>query len=198
VSVNSVVDYYFLANDDCVLNGPAFSYSFYITAPALFGMAVALLVSSIYSKIGYSYTVRATAQLGVLLRIVGAVVGEIGPAIYINSDNRKIMFLIGVGGFGSAGAMLITLALTTHTAQILDRGKATAQFAILVSCANLGTSAAKVLGQTLIELFGVHARQGVACNFEYYVPMLALTRVVLPFGGIVLAYFLVPNIYKLK
>ena len=74
-----------------------------------------------------------------------------------------------------------------------------ASYAVQVSFANLGVAAAKLFGLLCIQSFEIHADiDGTisSCNFDYYLPLLVCTRVIVPFLGLTLTYLLLPPVYE--
>lgn len=137
ITGQSAIDYFFLSPDSCIVGGPHFSYSFYITIPAIIGSITCLFTSAFFAKHGLAYTTRGVAQFALLLRICGSVVGEIGPAM-IGPDSpdkefkQKTLFFVGVAVLYTAGCMLLTLNLTTFVSNLVQKGRSTFEFSLLV------------------------------------------------------------------
>ena len=138
INGQSAIDYFFLSPDSCLPGGPNFSYGFYITLPAIAGSLTCLLTSAVFAKYGMGYTTRGVCQFAVLLRIVGSAIGEIGPTT-VSPDaadrgvKQRLFFFLGVAGIYTAGAMLLTLSLTTFVSNLVKKGRSTYEFSILVS-----------------------------------------------------------------
>lgn len=68
-----------------------------------------------------------------------------------------------------------------------------------VSFANLGTAAARLFGLVSIQGFYIEADidgSVASCNFDYYTSFLVLTRIVMPFAGVVASYVLLPPAFQ--
>ena len=105
--------------------------------PAIGGSITAIVASAIFAKYGLGYTVRGVCQLAILMRICGSVIGEIAPAMLdLEASDRgfkqRFFFFVGIAVLYTGGSMVLTLCLTTFVSNLVQRGRSTYEFSLLV------------------------------------------------------------------
>jgi hypothetical protein len=196
VDIEGPMNAFMTSGDSCVVNGPHFDLTFYIAfvnvVAAVSGVAAALVYNTPRVR---KWTTRSIVQVGLLIRMLGGVC----DISIINGWNtgvpNEVLYTIDNGFFVPFGTMFIEIAMATHIASVVYRGKSTTTNAVVLSFTFLGQALSKIGGLILSSLvFNVRANRYTGCNFDGLVPLVVFAEIISPFLAISIAYLLVPSI----
>lgn len=198
ISLRSALQYYYTANEDCVPDGPHFTYSFYITYSGVIGEIFMFLAIVYYQNSLHSWKYRSVLQLTLILSCLGRLV----DLIIIERWNLAIgipdraFFLVGSSMFESMTSMLHYLPFTTMLSRLCPKGVESATFAFFGGVIGFVGVFTSLLGATVMDSSGLKTI-GEDCDFSELPGMVVKFYVVLPLlVGLPSIRFLIPDAFQ--
>ncbi len=193
-SIGTALDYWYLATDDCVPNGPAFSYTFYMMTAGLIGSAATLIAAFVYqktmSKMSYRYVLLGTT-------VASSLIGS-SDLFLVTRANIALgipdrwAYVTGEAIMESLLGMLNAIPMSTLLAKVIPKGIEASSYAFLAGISNFASMIRELSGAILFDAAGV--RTTVPCNFNS-LPWLVLScHVLSPLVVGICVSWLIPNV----
>jgi hypothetical protein len=195
VDITAAISVFYTAPDACVVNGPQFDLVFYTTTAALVAGIAGTAVSIYKARYMKGWNTRLLMQVATMIRMFGALTDiAIAKGWYRHIGvSAKSGYLFGDAVVTPVGIMIATIGLASFSSKTVYRHRETVTYSIVTSWQNLGVSVSRIVGLVLMELFHVRGDLNLGCNYDNYVPLLVLCKLVLPAFNFGLAYMLIAN-----
>ncbi|KPA73158.1 putative pteridin transporter [Leptomonas pyrrhocoris] len=165
--ITGATDNFYMADADCLPDGPHFSQTFYNTVGAVIGNVAGLfgvyMFSRVFSKQSYRVTLIITTLVQVFASVFDIVIVERWN-LYIGIPDHA-MYIMGDAVVYQVCYMLNFMPLNMLISRLCPKGCESTMFAILASFSNLGTSTSSTIGAILMETVWP-IRSDVPCNFS--------------------------------
>jgi MFS family permease len=192
VNIGGVSDYWFTAPSTCVPNGPAFSYSFYLSAAALLGSIAGLAGVSLFQIFLSRGTFRRAFFTTLLLKLVASLF----DLFIVKRENVRwgipdhLAFLLGDAVVIPVIAMLDLMPAVVLTSASCPKGMEATIYALLAGFQNFGSNVARAVGVGLVNWLEIKTTE--PCNFDNFPLAIVLAHVVLPLCTAPLVFVLIP------
>jgi hypothetical protein len=195
ISFNSILTYFFIADEFCLPGGPHFSYEFYITWTGLAGAGASLVTVFIYqflfSKWKFRNVLIFTSFLSAFGGIFDYIILKRWNIVWGIPDSW--FFLIGDDVFTSIVETLYYIPSSSIIGKVCPKHMEASTYAYLAGIANFGVMISVIAGAMLAEMFNVRS-VGPECNWDN-LPMLVLVgHVCSPIVIALFASLLIPNV----
>lgn len=193
-SIGGALDYWYLAGEDCVHAGPAFSFTFYMMTAGLIGSAATLFAAFLYqktmSRASYRYVLLGTT-------IASSLVG--GSDLFLVTRANIALgipdhwaYVVGEAVMEQLLGMLNSIPMTTLLAKVIPKGVEASSYAFLAGIVNFSGMIRELSGAILFDAAGV--RTTVPCQFDA-LPWLVLScHVLSPLVVGICISWLIPNV----
>lgn len=194
-SLGAAMDYFYVADPECLPGGPHFSYAYYVTAAGIIGSVTALGGVFIYQAWLSGMKFRAVVMLTSLLRsLIGA------------SDLILVLRVNVMLGIPDWGAYLVGEAIMEPLIDILDYipdsallskvvpvGMEGSAYAFMAGLSNFASMISELSGALIFDMAGI--RTTAPCDFSSLWWLVLVCHVGLPaLGALPAAWFLIPNV----
>lgn len=196
-SMGSALDYFYTATNECLADGPHFSYAYFITFAGLVGNIIGLLGVLFYQRFLSKMRFR---PILLLTTIFGAVAG-ISDLIIVKRWNvaagvpDKWAYLLGEAILEPFIGMLNWVPMSALISISVERDMEASTFAFLAGISNFARGFSELSGVVIFTAAGVNTTAG-SCNFEPLSTLVIICHIVLPLMIAVPAVFLIANIYQ--
>jgi hypothetical protein len=193
-SVGSGLDYFYLAGEDCVPGGPAFSYTYYMLVAGLVGYGAMFVGTIIYQTYLTKFNYRSVL---LVTTILSALAGLSDLFIITRTNIRlglpdKWAYLMGEAIMEPVIGMLNTIPIATLLSKSVPNGLEACAFALLAGVSNFAGMIRELSGALLFDV--TNLQTVVPCNFNA-LPWLVLSCHVLgPLVVGVAVSWLIPNV----
>lgn len=217
-SIGSALSYFYTASEQCLPDGPHFSYTYYITVTGIVSSVVSFLAVILYQatisswrfRPAFMFTIVAGVSInGIHLCIrfqyiiltycpLYQSISTIIDVIIIQrwnvkfGINDKLFFFLGNAVFESLVGILLGLPMSAIFAKISPPGMESAVFAYVVGIQNFSNMLSGLLGSGIIQWSGM-VTVGDNCNFDALSQLIVLWKILIPILVGIPATFLVPN-----
>lgn len=195
--ISSALAYFYTADEECLPDGPNFSYTYYITVTGIVGSIVNLLAVVLYQSFLGPWRFRPalifTMVLGSLAPLIDLIIVMRWNVKIGISD--KVFFLLGNAVFENLIVILQAIPMSAIYAKVCPPGMESAVFAYVVGVGNFCMMFSGLSGSAVIKWSSLET-VGTDCNFDELPNMIVLYNVLLPLLIGIPATFLIPNVLQ--
>ncbi len=193
--LSGAMDYFYTASNECVPNGPHFSYEYYITWTGLIGALISFLGAFIYQALFGKSNIRTTLVITTIISGLFScfdliIVKRWNLAIGIPD---KVMYMFGDAICYNLIDMLSYIPLMTLISKVCPEKLETTTYAFVSGISNLARILSYLIGSYAIQWFKISTV--VPCNFDYLWLLIIIGHIAL--GMLVLIpciFLLIPNV----
>lgn len=194
ILISGATDDFYMADKNCIENGPHFSQTFYNSVGAVIGNVAGLvgvyLFSRVFSKQSYRTTLICTTMVQVMASIFDIIIVERWNT-YIGIPDHA-MYVMGDAIVYEVCYMLNYMPLNMLISRLCPKGCESTMFAILASFSNLGASTSSTIGAILMETVWP-ITSSVPCNFSNLRWLIITGHLITPLICIPLVFVLIPG-----
>mmetsp|Transcript_23089 Transcript_23089/g.53499 ORF Transcript_23089/g.53499 Transcript_23089/m.53499 type:complete len:338 (-) Transcript_23089:118-1131(-) len=158
VQISGAVDYFYVADSDCIPDGPHFSFRYYVTYSAvvqsLFGYLGVMLFQSFMRKWHFRAVLGFTVVLEVFAGAVDLVIVKRWNMTVLGVPD-EVMYMLGYNIVFQVAAMLNFMPSVILTSKLCPPQMESTMFALLAGFQNFGSMVAGSLGVVLIQMLGI-------------------------------------------
>lgn len=193
-SIGAAMDYFYVADADCLPGGPHFSYAYYVTVAGIIGSVTALAGVFIYQQWMSGLRFRAVVMLTSLLRsAIGAsdliLVLRVNVALGIPD---AWAYLVGEAIMEPLIGMLDYIPDSALLSKVVPLGMEGSAYAFMAGLSNFAAMISELSGALIFDMAGV--RTVAPCDFGPLWWLVLLCHVALPALALPVAWFLIPNV----
>lgn len=193
-SIGAAMDYFYVADPDCLPGGPHFSYAYYVTVAGIIGSVTALAGVFIYQQWMSGLRFRAVVMLTSLLRsAIGAsdliLVLRVNVALGIPD---AWAYLVGEAIMEPLIGMLDYIPDSALLSKVVPLGMEGSAYAFMAGLSNFAAMISELSGALIFDMAGV--RTVAPCDFGPLWWLVLLCHVALPALALPVAWFLIPNV----
>lgn len=193
-SIGAAMDYFYVADAECLPGGPHFSYAYYVTVAGIIGSVTALGAVLIYQQWLSGLRFRAVVMLTSLLRsIIGA-----SDLILVLRINVRLgvpdswAYLVGEAIMEPLIGMLDYIPDSALLSKVVPLGMEGSAYAFMAGLSNFAGMISELSGAIIFDAAGV--RTTLPCDFGALWWLVLLCHVSLPALALPAAWFLIPNV----
>lgn len=188
------LDYFYTADQQCVADGPQFSYAYYQTFTVIVGYIAGAAGVALFHKFfackKFQYTFWCTAALKIAASVVDVIIVKRWNRA-LGLDDR-VSYLLGDAIVFGMCQMLDFMPAVVLTSRLCPRGMEATTYAILAGFSNLGQALSNATGSLLVE-FVWPISTTPPCDFSNLPQLLVVGHGLLPLFVIPLSLLMVPN-----
>jgi len=197
VSIGSALGYYYTASEECVPNGPNFSYTYYVTVTGIVGSVVNFLAVILYQNFLSTWKFRPVLIVTIVIGSLASIVDLIiimrwNVAIGIPDT---VFFLLGNAVFENCVNTFQAIPFSAIFAKMAPPGMESAVFAYTVGIANFCGMVSSLLGSGVIQWSGM-VTVGDTCDFKALPTLIVIFGMMVPMLVGIPAVFLIPNVLQ--
>eukprot|EP00921_Rhytidocystis_pertsovi_P014956 GHVQ01023976.1.p1 GENE.GHVQ01023976.1~~GHVQ01023976.1.p1 ORF type:complete len:553 (+),score=51.39 GHVQ01023976.1:717-2375(+) len=195
VCVGGALEYFYLANEECVPGGPHFDLTFYYTNVAVIGMVATAVGIWLFQTVMGSWKFRRVFWTTTVIRVAASAVDW----IIVKRLNiqwgipDKWMYLFGNAIIYQVCQIMDFMPSVILTARLCPKHLESTIHSILTSYLNFGYSCSKILGVVAMSVAGIKSQP--PCDFSSLPWLLVWCHGVLPLLCIPLTFVLIPDAY---
>ncbi|KPA75014.1 putative pteridin transporter [Leptomonas pyrrhocoris] len=194
IIITGATDNFYMADADCLPDGPHFSQTFYNTVGAVIGNVAGLfgvyMFSRIFSKQSYRVTLVITVVIQVFASVFDIVIVERWN-LYIGIPDHA-MYIMGDAVIYQVCYMLNFMPLNMLISRLCPKGCESTMFAILASFSNLGCSTSSAIAAVLMETVWPICSKA-PCDFSNLRWLIITGHLITPLLVIPLVFVLIPG-----
>lgn len=194
-SLGSAMDYFYVASPDCLLDGPHFSYAYYVTVAGLIGSVAAFLGVLLYQKTLSNLRFRTVV---IITNVLNSGIGA-SDLFLVLRINVKLgipdwaAYIVGEAVMEPLINMLNYIPDSTLLSKAVPLGMEGSAYAFMAGLSNFAYMISRLSGALAFELAGV--RTSVPCNFDSLWWLVLVCHVAMPgIVGIAAAWIFIPNV----
>lgn len=174
IQLPGALNSFYVADSDCLPDGPHFSYTFYYTISAVIGNIGGLVGVSVFNYIFAKRSYRLTVILTTIIQIIASVF----DIIIVKRWNIRIgipdhaMYICGDAVVYQVCYYLAWMPVVILISRLCPRGSESMVYALMAGFANLGQTLSSSVGAVIME-YALHVATQVPCDFSN-VPLLVL------------------------
>ncbi|CAJ1986716.1 folate/biopterin transporter / FT5 [Leishmania donovani] len=187
------LDSFYLANAECLPDGPHFTYTFYNTVAAVIGNIGGLIGVTAFNYIFSKHSYRLTFCITTVVQIIASVFDIIMVKrwnVYIGIPDHA-MYICGDAVVYQVCYMLAWMPMIVLLSRLCPRGSESVVYALMAGFSNLGQTTSSSLGAIIME-YGWSITTTPPCNFSNVPWLLLVGHIMLPLLVIPLT-LLIPN-----
>ncbi|CBH16017.1 pteridine transporter, putative [Trypanosoma brucei gambiense DAL972] len=193
VSFPGALSNFFIAEADCLADGPHFSFAFYQTVGGIISCAASIvgimLFNYIFSKRTYRMTYLSTLSLGIFSSIFDLVLVMRWNRPHV-SDHA--LYIMGDAIISPVISMLNWMPQIVLLSRLCPRGSESTVYSILAASSNLGASMGSVVGSVVME-YALPVSSKLPCNFENLKWLVVIAGFLAPLLQIPMVFTLLPR-----
>ena len=194
VQIGGALDYWYTADNDCVIAGPNFDYTYYSTYVRIVAAIASCLGVILFQTVMAGWELRRIFWVSVLLRCAGGVFDVIivqrwNIALGISD---KAMYMVGDAIIYDICYTLNFMPAVLLTSKLCPKDLESTTYALLAGFQNFGQQVARTLGVALITLFDI--RTEAPCKWEGLSALIAVAHMILPLILVPLTFVLLPPV----
>lgn len=213
VNVGTALDFFYTASEECLPNGPHFSYTYYIMLTGILGTCVGFVSVFIYQLVFSKWKFRNAL---LLTTILSGVAGLFDVAMVLRWNvalgiSDKAFYIVGEAILEKAIGMLLWIPASTIIGKVCPEGMEAATYAYLAGMSNFARTVSSLSGAMAIDWAGLRMNPPLptlgnnitridddyyVCNWDNLWILVLAGHVVAPTIGGCLASFLIPNVYQ--
>ena len=195
--MTSGLQYFYTANEQCLPDGPQFSYTFYITLSGIVGTLIHIVAVMLYQTFMSSWKFRPALIFSMIVGSLATIVDLIiikrwNVAIGIPD---KVFFLLGNATFENLTNILHAIPMCALSAKISPPGMESAVFAYSVGIGTFCFLFSNLLGSGIIKWSGM-VTVGTDCNFGALPWLIVIFQIIVPLAISIPATLLIPNVHQ--
>lgn len=185
--------YWYTGTENCVENGPHFSYHYYIAVSSVVGSLGAMLGAVLFQSM-QDWSFRSAFIVTTIVEVLASLF----DLFILTRWNLKVgipdawAYLFGDAACQSIAAQMIIMPQALLTARLCPRGAEATVFAILAGFQNFGANIGSILGAQLADHYHIVTKRYGPCDFEYLNALIILCHIVIPLLCCVAFTWLVP------
>ncbi|CAE7549435.1 unnamed protein product [Symbiodinium natans] len=185
--------YWYTGTENCVKNGPHFSYAYYLAVSNVVGS-----VGSILGAVLFQYMQDWTFRQAFWVTTTIQVVASLFDLLIISRYNLELgvsdraAYLFGDAACQSLAQQMALMPQALLTARLCPRGAEATVFAILAGFQNFGANIGSILGAQLSDYAGIKCSRAGPCNFEWLKTLILVCHMLVPLACLPLTWILVP------
>ena len=194
IKLGSVLGYFYTADEQCLEDGPHFSYTYYITITGIVGSLVNLIAVILYQK----YLSSCRFRPALMCTILAGACAPIMDIILIKRWNRalgisdKVFFILGSAIFEHFVTIVVALPMMVIFGKIAPPGMESAVFSYAVGIATFCFMMSNLWGSAIIK-WSTMKTVGTDCNFDELPAIIGVCQILLPIVVGLPATLLIPN-----
>ena len=192
--LGGVLGYYYTANEECLPEGPHFSYTYYITIAGIVGSIVNLISVVLYQ----TYLSSCRFRPALMCTILAGAFAPIADIILIKRWNTvlgisdKVFFILGSAIFEHFVTIVVALPMMVIFGKLAPPGMESAMFSYTVGIATFSYMMSQLLGSAIIKWSSMKT-VGTDCNFDSLPAIIGVCQILLPVIIGLPATLLIPN-----
>lgn len=185
--------YWYTGTENCVENGPHFSYHYYIAVSSVVGSLGAMLGAVLFQSM-QDWSFRSAFIVTTIVEVLASLF----DLFILTRWNLKVgipdawAYLFGDAACQSIAAQMIIMPQALLTARLCPRGTEATVFAILAGFQNFGANIGSILGAQLADHYHIVTKRYGPCDFEYLNALIIMCHIVIPLLCCVAFTWLVP------
>lgn len=193
ITISGALDYWFIADNDCVPGGPHFSFTYYNT--------YANLVASVASVIGVILFQRFLSRGSFRVAFLASGVIKLAASMFDYAIVKrynihygipdKAFFMMGDAIIAPVIGMLELMPSVVLTSKVCPPGMEASVYALLASYQNLGAAVSRTVGVALIGFLRIQTTK--PCNFDGLPYAIVIAHVLIPALSFPLIFILIPD-----
>lgn len=193
ITLSGALDYWFIADNDCVPGGPNFSFTYYNT--------YANLVASVASVIGVVLFQRFLSRGRFRVAFLASGLIKLAASMFdyaivkrYNKDyniDDKVFFMMGDAIITPVIGMLELMPAVVLTSKVCPPGMEASVYALLASYQNLGAAVSRTVGVALIDFLEIRTTK--PCDFSGLPFAIVIGHVLIPALSFPLIFILIPD-----
>ncbi|GET86458.1 folate/biopterin transporter, putative [Leishmania tarentolae] len=175
------LDSFYLADAECLPDGPKFSYTFYNTVGAVIGNIGGLVGVTAFNYIFSKHSYRLTFCITTIVQIIASVFDIIMVKrwnLYIGIPDHA-MYIWGYTVVGEVVYMLALMPPVVLLSRLCPRGSESVVYALMAGFSNLGHTTSSSIGAIIME-YGWGITTTPPCNFDNVPWLLLVGHMLLP------------------
>ena len=196
-SIGRALDFFYTASPECLPDGPHFPFWFYMTLATIIGTLASLLGGFIYQYFLTRIRIR-TELIGTQIMAGTFACGDLMLATHANRAiglPDKVSYVCGEAIAEPLIATLNNMPARTLLSKVVPHGLESSCYAFQAGIGNFAMMISEMSGALIFEAAGVRTYPPSQCNFAPLWWLILVCHVSLPIvGGVLAAYFLIPNI----
>ena len=191
---SGAMDYYMTANNDCVPNGPHFSYMYYITWTGIVGAIVSFLGTIVYQVLFGKSKIRNVLIVTTIISSLFScfdliIVKRWNLTIHIPD---KWFYMLGDQICYNLIDMLNYIPLMTLISKNVEDNAESTTYGYISGISNLARILSYLIGSYAMQWFQISTI--IPCNFQYLWLLILVGHIAIPLLLIPLSFWLIPNI----
>lgn len=192
--LGSALGYFYTADEQCLPDGPHFSYTYYITVAGIVGSVVNLIAVMLYQTFlsGFRY------RTALICTIIAGACAPIMDIVLIKRWNQalgisdKVFFILGSAIFEHFVNIVVALPMMVIFGKLAPPGMESAVFSYAVGIATFCFMMSTIFGSAIIKWSSM-VTVGTDCNFDELPAIIGITQIVSPVLIGIPATLLIPN-----
>lgn len=193
VSLPGALDYWFTADEQCVKDGPHFSFTYYVTYASIVGSVAGAVGVAAFQ----TFLSRGNFRTAFWTTCIVKLAASFFDIFIVKRYNKllgipdKLAFLLGDAIIFQVASMLDFMPAVVLTSKVCPKGMEASVYALLASYQNLGANVSRTLGVALIDFLGI--KTTVPCDFTKLPLAILIAHVLLPLLVFPLVFILIPD-----
>mmetsp|Transcript_58588 Transcript_58588/g.136859 ORF Transcript_58588/g.136859 Transcript_58588/m.136859 type:complete len:584 (-) Transcript_58588:129-1880(-) len=186
--------YFYTGSEQCVANGPAFSYGYYLAVSNAVGCC-----GSVLGAVMFQYMQAMRFRTAFIVTTMLQVLASTFDLFLVTRMNLRVgipdewAYLFGDAACQSIAQQMAAMPMALLTSRLCPRGAEATVFAILAGFQNFGSAVSTVLGAKLAEHMGVVADSHKGpCDFGRLPELIMLSHMLAPLLCLPFTWCLVP------
>eukprot|EP00921_Rhytidocystis_pertsovi_P017944 GHVQ01028180.1.p1 GENE.GHVQ01028180.1~~GHVQ01028180.1.p1 ORF type:complete len:788 (-),score=87.61 GHVQ01028180.1:279-2642(-) len=195
VNVGGALEYFYLADEECLVNGPHFDLIYYYTYVSIIGMVASGVGLWLFQTVLSSWKFRKVFWITSLIRVFASFVDWI-IVKRINLSwgiTDKWMYLFGHAIILQLCGALNFMPGVILTCRLCPKNMESTVYALLAGYANFGSNVSKLLGVVAMKMASIETQP--PCDFSGLPSLLVWCHGILPLLCIPLTFVLIPDAY---
>ena len=194
IKLGSVLGYFYTADEQCLPDGPHFSYTYYITVAGIVGSIVNLVAVMLYQ----SYLSSCRFRPALMCTILAGAIAPVMDIILIKRWNLalgisdKVFFILGSAIFEHFVNIVVALPMMVIFGKLAPPNMESAVFSYAVGIATFCFMMSQLWGSAIIRCSSMKT-VGTNCNFDELPAIIGVCQILLPIIVGLPATLLIPN-----
>lgn len=194
ITFSSALDFFFVASEDCLPGGPAFSYKFYITTTGIAGAVASFLMVLAYPFFFGRWKFRSV----ILFTTILSGIGGLFDFVIVKRWNiawgipDAVFFLIGDDIIHNMVDMLYWIPSSSIIGKVCPENLESSTYAYLAGVSNFGRMISVIAGSMITEMADIRTI-GPVCNWKNLEYLVLGGHVIIMLIFSIPASFLIPN-----
>ena len=193
VQIGGALDYWYTADNSCVINGPAFDYTYYSTYVRIVAAIASWIGVILFQTVMGNWGIRRIFWVSVVLRCAGGIfdiviVKRWNIAMGISD---KAMYMVGDAIIYDICYTLNFMPAVLLTSKLCPKDMEATTYALLAGFQNFGQQVSRTIGVALISMFDIQTEP--PCKWEGLPELIAFAHIILPLVLVPLTFVLIPD-----